>query len=251
MFFQFYHPNCEHAVHAGYNRPTYAGVLTGYNFEHSCNFYQNSYYPYDKYECYQWAPDGTEYWEMYIRRHGNGYNYVRLNCTFMKLNKTTEVWEWNQPFAGLASKMYHVTVPETLPTPLEVKFESNVVYGNDELIDLVQSAIDNASGPDSTVDTSTIILASQYLDCSKLYNLTTINGLSNVLIDDPRCIIDTTGSLTYDSLSGRRLQESSATQTPTELKYIDLSVKGIHFGANLFQDTLFRIRVESENSCYD
>ena len=45
LYYQFYTPECEDPIHAGYIKPNLAGVLTGYNFDR----------------------EGKEYWELYIR----------------------------------------------------------------------------------------------------------------------------------------------------------------------------------------
>ena len=233
-YFQFHEPGCEHAVHAGYDRPTYAGVLTGL------------YLPPVDDNDEQYSIDGS-YWEMYIRRHGNGYNYVRLNCTFMKLDKTTEKWEWNQPFAGLSSKVYSVKVPENLPSSLSIPFEQGKKYTNDELNELIEKTIEDSNSSGSNVDTSTLTIPSKHLDCSTQgvhYNVTTINGISNIILDDPRCIIDTTGTLTYVNPTGK-IQDSTTASNPTELHYVGLSVRGISFAKDFYPSSFFRIFVES------
>ena len=240
-FFQFHEPGCEHAVHAGHDRPTYAGVLTGIQLPSLENggFSGNEY-----------TPDGYEFWEMYIRRHGNGYNYVRLNCTLQKWNKTTGALEWNQPFAGLASKMYRVVVPGKLATqPITITSDSGAPMDNNQLIEAIEDAIEKANFPDSETDTSTIVIDSKALDCSKSYNVTSVNGISNLIINDPRCIIDTTGTLTY--VNPEQVESLSPDNTPIELNYVDLSVRGISFASEFYQDTLFRIRIESRLTCSD
>ena len=46
----FYSKNVERPIHVGYYRPTFAGVLTGFNAKDPKN----------------------EYWNVFIRRHDNG-----------------------------------------------------------------------------------------------------------------------------------------------------------------------------------
>ena len=110
---------------------------------------------------------------------------------------------------------------------------------------MIQNAADaENNNPESRVDTGIIELDSEYLDCSNKYDLTSINGINTIILDNPLCIIEHTGYTKYDIPSGRRLQDAAPT-TAVELKYSALSVKGIAFGANLFQDTLYNIIIES------
>ena len=83
---QLHTPDCQDPIRAGFDRPTFAGVLTGYNM----------------------TIPNEEFWEMYIRRHGDNYNKVKLACVFEKC--TENGCEQRPPFAGLASKMYQIEV---------------------------------------------------------------------------------------------------------------------------------------------
>lgn len=84
MYFQFYSPECADPVHAGYIRPSFAGVLTGYNLNTA----------------------GSEYWELYIRRHGDNFNKVNLACKFYNTADNSP----RPPFAGMSSRVYVVEV---------------------------------------------------------------------------------------------------------------------------------------------
>ena len=243
-YFQFHEPGCEHPVHAGHRvGPTYAGVLTGIQLP----LLGDSEFTGTTYE-----PDGYEYWEMYIRRHGNDYNYVRLNCTFQRWNKTTGELEWNQPFAGLASKMYRVMLPEKLPegniqvTPSpSTPGESTPSYFNEnDLIDAVEAAIEKENDPDSIIDTSTVYIDDQYLDPNASYNLTSVQGISTVVTNGYQ-IIDTTGTLSYMNFNGRRLAESDNAGEVIKMNFKDLSVRGISFADDMFQTDRMEITVES------
>ena len=87
LYYQFYTPQCEEPIHAGYIKPNLAGVLTGYDFQTL----------------------GKESWELYIRRHGGGENNkVKLGCMFEK-NGIPQ-----PPAAGIVSKIYRIEKGEDL-----------------------------------------------------------------------------------------------------------------------------------------
>ena len=88
--YQFHSPTAEHPISKGYHQPTYAGVITGFNF----------------------TVEGMEHWNVYIRRHelhpgyDKGYdeekygiyNYVRVATKF-----SDEEGIPLNPFAGITS----------------------------------------------------------------------------------------------------------------------------------------------------
>lgn len=98
-YYQFHSPRAEYEVSKGYERPTYAGVVTGFNF----------------------TREGHEHWRMYIRRHElhpdldsgynearwGKYNYVRVATKF----QDDEGIPLN-PFAGITSMGYTIDVDE-------------------------------------------------------------------------------------------------------------------------------------------
>ena len=59
LYYQLYGPKAEEPLHACFGEPNMAGVLVGYNFAS----YDNS---------------ADNYWVMYARRHGTGYNEVKI-----------------------------------------------------------------------------------------------------------------------------------------------------------------------------
>lgn len=94
LYFQFYSPN--HSLYpdqAAYydpnadpkTRPTFAGVLSGYDFTDAAH----------------------PFWEVYIRRHTKDYNCVHLNPCFKRKDGSN-----NQPFAGITSQAYSITVTD-------------------------------------------------------------------------------------------------------------------------------------------
>ena len=97
--YQFHSPSAEYPISKGFYRPTYAGVITGFNF----------------------TQEGSEYWKIYIRRHelhpgyDQGYNedkygiynYVRVAAKF----QDDEGIPLN-PFAGITSMGYTIDVDE-------------------------------------------------------------------------------------------------------------------------------------------
>ena len=118
-------------------------------------------------------------------------------------------------------------------------------YTNEELIEAIEAAIEKENDPDSTVDTSTVRINVEYLDCdANNYNITTVNGISNIIIND-YCIIDTTGTLSYMNFNGRRLAESDNAGDVIKLNFKDLSVRGISFADDMFQTDRMEITVES------
>lgn len=79
----FYSKNVERPIHVGYYRPTFAGVLTGFNAKDPKN----------------------EYWNVFIRRHDN----VAREKTPSPYNNLVRVdmdQDLNTPFAGINAKAY-------------------------------------------------------------------------------------------------------------------------------------------------
>lgn len=166
-YFQFYTPLAEDPIKAGYYRPSYAGVLTGYNF----------------------TQEDLEYWKVYIRRHtppsgsaseGLNYNYVKVAAVFKK--NGIEV----NPFAGITSMAISIVV--TKPDHDGGLVEGTVVQMNlIGKLDGVQSEADlkarvdkiiteSASSSDSYASRDKIIAVT--LDPEVLYH----NGIENISI---------------------------------------------------------------------
>ena len=86
-YVQFHSPSAEDPITAGYWKPSYAGVLTGYDFMN------------DK-----------EFWEVYIRRHkysdNVNNNYVRVGAVFEKKGML------RNPFAAISSMAVSIDVPD-------------------------------------------------------------------------------------------------------------------------------------------
>ena len=103
-YYQFHSPSAEDPITAGYWKPSYAGVLTGYDFMN------------DK-----------EFWEVYIRRHkysdNVNNNYVRVGAVFEKNGEEVN------PFAGITSMAFTVSVTE------ESK-DQNLVEGKEVVIEV-------------------------------------------------------------------------------------------------------------------
>ena len=103
-YVQFHSPSAEDPITAGYWKPSYAGVLTGYDFMN------------DK-----------EFWEVYIRRHkysdNVNNNYVRVGAVFEKNGEEVN------PFAGITSMAFTVSVTE------ESK-DQNLVEGKEVVIEV-------------------------------------------------------------------------------------------------------------------
>ena len=86
-YYQFHSPSAEDPITAGYWKPSYAGVLTGYDF----------------------TKENNEYWEVYIRRHtpptgDMNYNYVRVGAVFEKKGML------RNPFAAISSMAVSIDV---------------------------------------------------------------------------------------------------------------------------------------------
>lgn len=222
MYFQFYSPNCEHPVHAGYTRPSFAGVLTGYNMTTS----------------------GEEYWELYIRRHGDNYNRVNLACVFEKDGQL------QTPFAGIASKMYQITVENTEPVErVVITDQGSKITSTAELV----AAVEALQG-----DSGLIYLAIYLdrLDCSEgntidiVTSYPVLKELTLVLGDDYTCLLNGFETINYDDNIGftmpsveefegttaRRLVEYADVSSLTEatLSFVGKSITSLKLGSNLF-----------------
>ena len=134
-YVQFHSPSVEGPIKAGYWKPSYAGVLTGYNFETPNN----------------------EYWEVYIRRHKYSddvnYNYVRVGAVFEKNGEEVN------PFAGITSMAFTVTVTEeSKDQDLKdgVRLEMNPedlkdITDYQSFVDAINKAVAISHGPEYTI----------------------------------------------------------------------------------------------------
>lgn len=211
LYYQFYTPECEEPIHAGYIKPNLAGVLTGYNFD----------------------KEGKEYWELYIRRHGGGKNNkVKLGCMFEK-NGILQ-----PPAAGIASKIYKIEkgddlspVGRAIVTLPEGASSFKTQHAFEELFNTTVSA-DNSEE---------IMLDSNLFDCSD-DNEFDINGLLNeletkklIMIGDNDFSCVNMDKLEVDYVeadideeekkeSGRRLAPSSEPKIFEDKKFLSITI---------------------------
>ena len=226
---QLHTPDCQDPIRAGFDRPTFAGVLTGYNM----------------------TIPNEEFWEMYIRRHGDNYNKVKLACVFEKC--TENGCEQRPPFAGLASKMYQIeVVGEIKPIgPVEIPASGDTMITDTESL---KQIIEEAGG--STTEVQSIKLPLNRIDCSSLAEIdfSSFTSLVDLIVvgDDPTClasmVFNENVNLIFvpaedSSSSGRRLEGESV--AVKELKFVNSPLGSIMFGNNLFNKDNYNIRIES------
>ena len=183
-----------------------------------------------------------EYWEVYLRRHGEYNNKVNLACVFEKdgVQKT--------PIAGIASKMYQIEINDDLKPMNQVEISED----GDKITDsqsLYQAFID--AGGDA--DTVSIKLPLSRIDCSSNtpIDFSSFSKLSNLVLmgDDPTCIsmmefnedVNLVIVNPTQRSSGRRLSTSSV----KELNFIGSKMGSLLIGNYLFKNQNYKIRIES------
>ena len=221
LYFQFYTPNCQDPVHVGFKRPTFAGVLTGYDL----------------------STVNEEFWELFIRRHGEDNNKVKLACVFEKDG------EQKPPFAGIASKMYQVNVLDTEPVGyVDVSSEGSVLSSSQ----LLNDEIDRNGGGSNLC---TLTIPTSRLDCSLHYDLTDdYPNLKTLILQGDDAITCLTSFSFSDDVSiafasgqssNRRLQ--SAEIENKEVIYDGLNIGSLLIGNNMFNNYNYHITIKSMN----
>lgn len=253
MYFQFYSPNCEDPVHAGYYRPSYAGVLTGYDF----------------------TQEGKEYWEMYIRRHGENYNYVKIAAKFNGVDEQGNIVP-KHPFAGLPSKMYQITVNAIHPVVIPII----PAFTEDQTPITDDASLLNAVKEIYTEDTGAIKTLAAYGTMFELTETTEFDLFSLfpsldefILIMDENsaedinlfisAFADFEGTLSFPSqedfeamhgiTSTRRLEEVTIVNSADlgeakTIEYKELKLSNLRFGNNLFHNTPYNVYIESKRA---
>ena len=204
-----------------FNRPTFAGVLTGYDL----------------------TTVNEEFWELYIRRHGDNYNKVNLACMFEKDGVQ------KAPVAGIVSRMYQIELTgEIKPVTRVIIPEPGFKITNTETL---EQAVQDAGG---NKDATSIELPLNRVDCSSfsIIDFSPFVNLVNLIVitDDPTCLM----VMQYpegvnmiivgaDSTSGRRLQSTAV----KELNFIGAQVGSILFNNNLFNNYNYKIHIESNS----
>ena len=193
-----------------------------------------------------------EFWEMYIRRHGDNYNKVKLACVFEKC--TENGCEQRPPFAGLASKMYQIeVVGEIKPIgTVEIPVSGNTMITDTESL---KQIIEEAAGG-SANEVQSIKLPLDRIDCSSLAEIdfSSFTSLVDLIVvgDDPTClasmVFNENVNLIFvpaedSSSSERRLEGESV--AVKELKFVNSPLGSIMFGNNLFNKDNYNIRIES------
>ena len=183
-----------------------------------------------------------EFWEIYLRRHGDYNNKLKLACVFEKDG------EQKAPFAGIASKMYKVEVDNLQPVnEIEIHQAGNKISDTQSLY---QAVID--AGGDN--DVISIKLPLDRIDCSSNNSIdfSSFDKLSTLVFmgDDPFCItiivFNEDVNLVFvnpdsSSSSGRRLQSNVV----RELKFVGAKMGSIMIGNNLFNDYNYKVHIES------
>ena len=183
-----------------------------------------------------------EFWEIYLHRHGDHNNKLKLACVFEKDG------EQKAPFAGIASKMYKVEIDNLQPVnEIEVSQAGNKISDTQSLY---QAVID--AGGDS--DVISIKLPLDRIDCSSNtpIDFSSFDKLSTLALmgDDPSCIpmieFNEDVNLVFvnpDSSSslGRRLQSNVV----RELNFVGSKVRSINIGNNMFNTINYKLRIES------
>ena len=219
-YFQFYSPECEDPIHSPFDRPTFAGVLTGYDL----------------------TTVNEEFWEIYIRRHGNNYNKVKLACVFEKDGVP------KAPIAGIASKMYQIEVAE------EIKpIQSIIVLEKGDMITDTQSLLDAVISAGGNVNSISLRIPSSRIDCSSvsLIDFSLFYKLSDLVFlgSDLPCInnmqFNEGVNLAFinpdNNDSGRRLQSTTSVQ---KIEIIDKNIGSIMIGNYLFNNKIYELLIK-------
>lgn len=237
-YYQFHSPNSEEPIHSGHDQPTHCGVLTGYDLRNK----------------------GNEFWEIFIRRHGENYNRVKLGCVFEK-NGVMQI-----PFAGITTKMIEIAVENTNPYQYEVVLKR---YG--EKIKTTQELKEYAERYNYTSDTQSIVLYEDLFDCSNnnyipiyevfnanqaVHKITIVGG--DILLDftcldvqNPVKEVDLTfiSVEEYESEGGRRLGDLTLTEIDLlpshDLDFANPFIRRLRFGNNLFNDKKYDLEISS------
>lgn len=132
---------------------------------------------------YDFSVKGKEFWEIYIRRHGDNYNRVKLGCVFEK-DGTMQI-----PFAGVTTKMIEIAVENTNPYKEEVvlKYDESSIDKITNTTQLLEYLEKNGY----TSDTKRVVLYERLFDCTNgsinIYDVFTPNHeVDNItiVIDD-------------------------------------------------------------------
>ena len=205
-----------------FNRPTYAGIVTGYDL----------------------STVNEEFWELYIRRHGDNYNKVNLACMFEKDGVQ------KAPIAGIVSKMYQIELTgEIKPVNrVDIPESGNMIVDTESL----KQAVQDAGGNNDEVINS-IKLPLNRVDCSSFSTIdfSSFANLINLIViaDDPTCLMvmqypEGVNVLVVgddNNSSGRRLQSDVV----KELNFVGAQMGSIMFGNNLFNNYNYKIHIES------
>ena len=204
-YFQFYTPDCQDPVRMPFNRPTYAGIVTGYDL----------------------STVNEEFWELYIRRHGDNYNKVNLACMFEKDGVQ------KAPIAGIVSKMYQIELTgEIKPVNrVDIPESGNMIVDTESLKQAVQDA-----GGNNDEAINSIKLPLNRVDCSSFSTIdfSSFANLINLIViaDDPTClmVMQTNPGVNIiiisDSVSSVRRLQSVAVK---ELNFVGAQMGSIMF----------------------
>ena len=184
---------------------------------------------------------------MYIRRHEDNYNKVKLACVFEKNG------EQRAPFAGLASKMYQIDLAgEIKPVNrIDIPESGNMIVDTESLKQAVQDA-----GGNEDEEIKSIKLPLNRVDCSSFSTIdfSSFVNLVNLIVvaDDPMCLmvmkypegvnLVVMGIKDDNSFSRRRLQSDVV----KELNFINAQMGSIMFGSKLFNNYNYKVHIESK-----
>ena len=236
-YYQFYSPLADEPIHAGYIRPSYAGVLTGYNL----------------------ATKNEEYWEVYIRRHGANYNKVKVACKFEKNG------EPQLPFGGLSSKMYHFIVTDTQPANrVELKLENGQQISTTEEL---EKLVEEITGTKECYEES-VVLFVELLDCNRATDMIEIASAfpkmtSLILVgnedQDYSCLdffssntLEEFIDMTPEEYAGiptttRRLEEIDTLAEKT-IEFVGKSLISIKYGSNKYNNYRYNFVIKGTNA---
>ena len=183
-----------------------------------------------------------EFWEIYLRRHGDYNNKLKLACVFEKDG------EQKAPFAGIASKMYKVEVDNLQPVnEVEIHQAGKKIINTQSLYQAIIDAGGNS-------DVISIKLPLDRIDCSSNTPIvfSSFFKLSTLVLmgDNPSCIpsmlFNEDVNLVFvnpypSSSSGRRLSSPII----KELNFVGSKMRSILIGNNMFNNYDYYLRIES------
>ena len=226
-YFQLHSSSSIDPIHAGFNRPTFAGVLTGYNMSEA----------------------NKEFWEVYIRRHGDNQNKVKVGCVF-SVNGVDQ-----NPFAGITASAYSIMIKSSniISSLLELPSDSSAsISSTDKLRDYASNKVSDLDSVKSLAISFELLSINEIADPIMFKDV--FPNLSGIIFGDVTTeffqysyLFDTSGvdDISYEFASTtRRLQDSDPSESAT---FALLNFKSVRLTLmkNALNDKRYNVEVAS------